>query len=220
MKKQIDITGKVFTRLTAINSEYCKKGGQYYWRFKCECGNEVIHSKSNVIRGDIKSCGCLRKDRFLTHGMGDMRFYGIWEGMKVRCNHYNRKNSKYYTKKGIKVCNDWKKFDNFRDHMYQSYLKHVTIFGEKNTTIDRINYLKNYEAGNCKWSTLVEQANNKSNNHVIVFKGIELTLPQWARKNKIDPETLRNRILYLGWDIKRALTTLVRKQKNNSIINQ
>ena len=64
MKKNayIDISGQKFGRLTAI-SHVCNESGCVFFRFKCECGNEKIINKANVVRGGTTSCGCYQKER-------------------------------------------------------------------------------------------------------------------------------------------------------------
>jgi len=56
-----NITGRNFGRLTAIKFAY-KKNNKYYWKCKCDCGNECIVLLSNLTRGNTKSCGCLWKE--------------------------------------------------------------------------------------------------------------------------------------------------------------
>ena len=55
---RVDITGKVFGRLTV--TEY---NGDGEWLCQCECGNKVSVKTYNLNSGNTKSCGCLQKDR-------------------------------------------------------------------------------------------------------------------------------------------------------------
>ena len=96
--------------------------------------------------------------------MAGSRFHNIWGGMKQRCRNPRDINFDRYGGRGIKVCNRWSIFINFKDDMLESYLAHVKIFGKKQTTIDRRNNDGNYCKKNCKWATYKEQANNTSRN--------------------------------------------------------
>ena len=51
--------GTVFNRLTALEYAYTRPRDGQYWRFRCECGQEVVKRLSSVYRGKTKSCGCM-----------------------------------------------------------------------------------------------------------------------------------------------------------------
>jgi len=61
----IDMTGNTYNYLTVINlnKEKSDEMGCLYWDCICKCGNKVTVAGSNLRRGDIKSCGCLRRER-------------------------------------------------------------------------------------------------------------------------------------------------------------
>jgi hypothetical protein len=50
--------GQTFGRLTALTPAAKK----YYWNFRCVCGKEIVTRKTQVIHGQTRSCGCLRKE--------------------------------------------------------------------------------------------------------------------------------------------------------------
>lgn len=218
MKKQIDITGKKFGRLTAIkfiSKEKSNRGKyRYFWLFKCECGTEIVLRKDCVIykiirqgicyKGNTISCGCGFK-----HGMCGSRFYTIFKGIKDRCLDKKDKN---YGGRGIKIDDRWLKFENFRDDMYKSYLAHVKKFGENQTTIDRVNNGANYYKENCRWATVKEQSNNTRRNHLLSFNNEVLNISQWAKKVNIRYDVLWKRINKYNWTNKDALTIPVRKK--------
>lgn len=89
-----------------------------------------------------------------THGMFGTPTYTSWCSMKERCYRPTHPSYKYYGARGIKVCERWlNSFENFLEDMgARPSLDH---------TLDRKDVNGNYEPGNCKWSTLVEQNGNR-----------------------------------------------------------
>lgn len=58
-----DISGMIFGRLTVESKHTQDKWGEFYWKCKCECGNqEHICRGASLRAGTIKSCGCLRNE--------------------------------------------------------------------------------------------------------------------------------------------------------------
>jgi hypothetical protein len=138
-----------------------------------------------------------KENNLYKHGMRKTRFYGIWKGINGRC--YCKTNFAYhnYGKKGI--TSSWRdNFLEFKKDMYESYLEHINKFGEKDTTIDRIDPTRNYCKENCRWATQLEQARNRTDTFKIVFKKKEWVVRELAEFLGIKYETLRRRILK-GW---------------------
>lgn len=151
--------GQKFNYLTAL-----RKVSKMKWLWKCKCGREKEIDYGHVKYGKTQSCGCYLNEIITTHGLANTRIYTIWENMKQRC--LNKKNDSYfkYGERGIKICERWHLFKNFYEDMGESYTKHVSEYGEKNTSIDRINNDGNYELLNCRWATPKEQSNNQRPN--------------------------------------------------------
>jgi hypothetical protein len=132
------------------------------WRFRCDCGNEVVRRGYDVSGGAIKSCGCgrweaLKKQQQPKHGMTGTRLYRIWRGMKKRCYVPGAVGYERYGAMGLEVCEEWKNdFVAFKDWaLSHGYDEHLTLDREDND--------KGYTPDNCRWVTWVVQENNKRN---------------------------------------------------------
>lgn len=157
MSQILDLTGQHFTYLTVISFAFIKNESAY-WNCRCQCGTLKAIKSWSLRSGRTKSCGCVGNK---THGMTSTRFFRIWTGIKNRCLNENCNKYIKYGGSGIKLYSPWETFLNFKNDMYVSYLAHVEEFGEKDTSIDRIDSRGNYEPTNVKWSTKKEQNRNR-----------------------------------------------------------
>lgn len=142
------------------------------------------------------------------HGMAGTKEYRRWKNIKTRClcksdPHYSR-----WGGRGISLYEPWQNdFMAFYD--YVSKLEH---FGEEGYSLDRIDNDGNYEPGNLRWATLTTQSRNTRNAHKWTYKGVCMTLTEWADKCGIPRATLNDRLLKLGWDFEKAISTPVMKR--------
>lgn len=169
-RKILDLTEHRFGKLKVIrllNKDEIKnksyKGA--YWLCKCDCG--IIKSlKSTLLRQGVQSCGCLAKNNIkkaihknIKHGDCGTSFYKVWRNIITRCYCKTCKHYKFYGKRGITVCNEWKSYEKFKEDMYESYVKHKQ--NNISTTIERINNDSLYCKINCRWATQTEQTKNR-----------------------------------------------------------
>lgn len=85
---------------------------------------------------------------------GKTKEYIAWDRMKSRCSNPKNRSYRWYGAKGVTVCEQWLK-------SFSEFFKHVGKSPTEKHSLDRINTFGNYEPGNVKWSTYLEQNNNK-----------------------------------------------------------
>lgn len=99
----------------------------------------------------------------------NMRYYDDklklrWRDILQRCHNPNHHAYKYYGGRGIKVCDRWLAYSNFNADLRESFEDFLSVYGSRNTTLDRINNEKGYFLENIRWATMKTQANNRRNN--------------------------------------------------------
>lgn len=143
---------------------------------------------------------------FRSHCFSKTKIYKKWASIHTRCKSKKCQYFHRYGGRGIRVCDRWNDFVNFKDDMYESYLKHVDKYGETNTSLDRIDNDGDYCPENCRWATLKEQANNRCTNVFLEFNGERMTIMEWTKKLGVKRDLLYSR-RKLGWSTKKILTT-------------
>lgn len=197
--RTINLLGNQFGRLTVIRkSDRRGSDGGIYWICKCSCpeGNIVEASSGNLIRGYVRSCGCLAKER-------SSEVHKVWKTptelflstnkynkMIQRC--YNPNNDSYedYGARGIYVCDEWLDPVHGRRRFVDWALKAGYKLGA-DLSIDRIDNDGPYAPWNCRWATAKEQANNRRNNVLIAIDNVTMTLAEWIELTECDAHQLR-----------------------------
>lgn len=195
-----DVTGLTFNRLTAMNPTGRRTRGSVVWLCLCQCGRTHEVALEYLVSGQIKSCGCIRGQSFVTHGASRKgRWtpeYAVWSGMMQRCHNPKSVRFKDYGARGITVCERW--------HSFQHFLMDM---GPRphGLTLDRSRNNEGYAPENCKWATHIEQNRNRRNNRVISWNGVEMCVAEWSDCTGLPAKAITNR-LRRGWSIDRALS--------------
>lgn len=201
---RVDLAGQRFGRLLviAVDPSLSNLPPTYrvYWFCRCDCGTIKSLPTIRLTTGKTKSCGCLHHDvvvkRETTHGKTNTKIYRIWWAMLERCGNLSHASWAHYGGRGISVCERWKTFENFYADMGDR---------PEGKTLDRINVNGNYEPGNCRWATHIEQGNNRRNNRFITHNGETKTVREWERVFGFETNIIASR-LRRGWSEEDALT--------------
>lgn len=204
-----DWTGSRFGRLVLLDRLPKVKGKHVKWWARCDCGREKAVLIHLVVRGDTRSCGCLRQEKPRIHGAHRTPEYNVWRAMNQRCHRRTHKQWKNYGGRGISVCTRWR----------HSFTNFIADMGQRppHTTLERKDNDGDYRPGNVVWATWKEQTRNKRSNVILEFKGQRKTVGDWAVELGINRATLNNR-LRSGWSVARALTEMVKAGRHDNLV--
>lgn len=127
------------------------------------------------------------------------REYNSWKCMKRRSLCPTDPGFKYVGARGITVCDRWL-------HSFAAFLRDM---GPRplGKSLDREDNDGNYEPGNCRWATPLQQARNRSTyNRIVTFEGQSLCIHEWQEKTGINARTITSRLDHFGWPVGQALT--------------
>ena len=149
MRKSVDLTGKRFGLLTALERVPERKNGQAFrWICKCDCGSVRDYNYASLTQGKSTTCGVgcsLRK-----HPLRGTPTETSWRKLLSRCKY-----DEYKEWHGdVSVCDRWDpqkggSFENFAEDM-----------GERleGCTLNRVNGAKIYSKETCEWASLSMQS--------------------------------------------------------------
>ena len=123
-----------------------------------------------------------------------------------RCFDPRNKNYPYYGSRGISVCTRWLTPKGFYKDMGDC---------PAGLSLDRIDNNKGYSPENCRWGTLQEQHNNRTNSRRYVFRGRDLTIAQWARELEMPYWRIYSLLGRHEWTIKEVVERYSKKILDN-----
>lgn len=145
------------------------------WLCQCKCGVWRTIDTDNLTSGRSGSCGCLAREMNVAaktiHGESHQTpEYEAYANARSRCNNPNNPAYARYGGKGVKFC-------------FESYFEFLEEIGRKPTpehSVDRYpNKKGNYEKGNIRWATPVQQARNTDSNVLLTIDGVTKCIREW-----------------------------------------
>ena len=123
--------------------------------------------------------------------------------MRQRCEKPDCSGYWKYGAKGIRVCDEWKVFENFMEWAYANGYS-------DDLSIDRIDPNGNYDPANCRWVTQKVQQNNRSNNIHITYNGETHNIEEWSKITGLPIRVIYDRN-HRGWPVERIFGQKKRK---------
>lgn len=207
-------------RLTILYNAPAKMfiyNGKKRWKrrvvVKCKCGIIKEINYEDMRRGDIKSCGCLRrettKNLFLRHGLTNHPLYVVWKDIKERCYRKKAKNYPLYGGKGVRMCDQWKNdFKAFHKWCIENGWEaglHVDKDKKGNPLL--------YSPETCSILTTAENQKFKNNSVYLTMDGVSHHIIDWGKLTGLGRDAIKLR-LRRGWSVKDSLTIPLKRGKN------
>lgn len=204
MGKFIDLSGKKFGRLTAIERRG-RSGSFAMWFCHCDCGGESLVRSGNLRSGNSTSCGCQAVEavisRSKTHGQSvgykSTPEHRAWKQALNRCRNPNLRSWKDYGGRGISMCPEW-------EASFQTFFDYVGPRPTDQHSLDRIDVDLGYQPGNVRWATPDVQNSNKRPRRTLVVEGEKLSVREASRRCGLNYKTVKHR-LWKGWPDQKIL---------------
>lgn len=116
-----------------------------------------------LSNGRSVSCGCWKREDLATrkprttHGQRHNPLYQLWLRINRRCHDPQAHNYRWYGARGINVWGPWR----HDAGAFIAYIEQTLGPRPAGMSLDRENNDGNYEPGNLRWATAVEQARNR-----------------------------------------------------------
>lgn len=154
--------GAIFGRLTVLADVMRSEDPA---SVRCECGVEKeIKRVVELAIGNVRSCGCLRREMHSKHGLSAHPLYRTWRGIIDRCTNPSVRAYPNYGGRGITVCERWLDVRNFIEDIEREIGPRPEGVGPNGWplySLDRTDNDRGYENGNVRWSDQKQQIANQ-----------------------------------------------------------
>jgi hypothetical protein len=217
-----ELIGVRFHYLVILDEAISNNAKHRKVKAKCDCGKIKDYHLGNLKRGLTLSCGCynisVTKDRIAkglwvkksisTHGLIKHPLYGVWAGMKDRCNNKNCKYYHRYGGRGVRICDEWASdFKVFYDwamaNGWEQGLEIDKDIKAKELGVDPLLYSPEM----CCFVTEKINCRNRESNVFYEYNGMSKTIPEWAEVLGFNKDVFYKRIGKLKWSVEKAFST-------------
>ena len=180
-----------------------------------KCGAEKALICSQVDTGRITQCrSCASKQQ--KQGHKGTRLYSIWQNMKARCKGSTPHNKKYYTDKGITICDEW--VNDFP--AFKAWALHNGY--DDTLSIDRKDNNSGYSESNCRWvtqSTQVENTRILKYTNTSGYRGVSKNGSKWRARIQVDGKEKSLGTFDNILDAAKAYDSYIQENNLNNTIN-
>lgn len=169
-------------KLTILNYVKATPTSGAGWLCQCDCGRRRIVMTKYLTNKSAKCCldvSCQKAMMSLrkrTHGESQTPLYRRYRSMVDRCHRPTTSKYHNYGGRGVVVCERWRK-------SYESFKLDVGLPPSDEHQLDRYpNQNGNYEPGNVRWATTLEQTRNKRTNRIVTYRGMTRIASDWAEE--------------------------------------
>lgn len=193
-----DLTGQTFGLWTVLGRGLSDSRGRARWVCVCQCGTQKESVQgAHLTGGKSTNCGCRRTEKAVAasksatvkHGMYGTKTYWAWKAMWSRCTNEKNPSFQHYGARGIEVVPEWQSFENFYRDMGEA---------PQGLSLDRKDVNGPYCKDNCKWSSVKEQASNRTNTVRYAKNGEIKLLTEWVDLLGLDRDYIRYHAEALG----------------------
>jgi hypothetical protein len=182
MENKIEV-GQRFGKLVVIGIASKRKYIQYYY-VKCDCGKKGKEVAGTALHfGAITNCGCEKGGDIVKNPLIKHPLHRVWSDMIQRCENPKRVSYHLYGKRGIKVCEEWRKnyMAFYAWSVKNGYKVEKMPSGRNRYSLDRINPNGDYCPENCRWIDYRDQS-NKRKDLPIEYKGETKLAKEWVKQ--------------------------------------